>query len=454
MIPGLEARDLALRVLERIERHRATLDAALEIETGEVVALSRRDRNLAYALTFGVLRWRRALDADISVRLRNPRQAVDGTIQNILRLGFFQLRFMDRIPPSAAVNTCVELAKKNAPRHLTGFVNGILRNAVRNPSGNGKSIETIRTAEDLAGKASFPDWMVRRWTDRFGLEEAERFCDAMNAVAPLTLRVNPLRAEREAAAAALESAAESVAPTPHSPDGLHVHGLAVGVAEMPGFAEGHFQVQDEGAQLVARHLRPEPGHRVLDACAGLGGKTGALAALMENRGEILAADNQPGKLVRLREEMDRLGVDVVQTAELDLNGDLSIDKWGLFDRILLDAPCSGLGVIRRNPDAKWAVEKRDLIRFRNRQVAFLERLAPLLAPDGRMGYVVCTVEPEETTQVAERFLEKRPDFEVAPDADGLPEHARFLADGGFLRLYPHRHGTDGFFSVGFRRKSS
>lgn len=454
MIPGLKARAMALRVLERIDRDRATLDAALETEMGETASLPRRDRNLAYALVLGVLRWRRTLDVDISGRLRNPRQKTDPTALNILRLGLFQLRFMDRIPPSAAVNTSVELAKENAPPHLTGFVNGILRNAIRSPAGNEKSAQTIGSAEDLARKASFPDWMVRRWAVRFGLEEAERICDAMNMIAPLTLRVNRLRTDPDTAAAAIKSAADTVSPTPYSPDGLHVHGLSAGVSEMPGFAEGFFQVQDEGAQLAVRHLAPAPGHRVLDACAGLGGKTGAMAALMENRGEIFAVDHQAGKLSRLREEMDRLGAEIVQTAEMDLSDEVAPEKWGLFDRILLDAPCSGLGVIRRNPDAKWTTEKRDLIRFQNRQVAFLERLADLLAPDGRMGYVVCTFEPEETEQVVERFLERRPDFEIAPDADGMPESASSLADGGFLRLYPHHHGTDGFFSVGFRKKSS
>jgi 16S rRNA (cytosine967-C5)-methyltransferase len=453
MIAGLDARTAALRILERIDRDGATLDAALEVEMAESAALPRRDRNLAFALALGVLRWRRALDDDISGRLRNPRQKTDPTALNILRMGLFQLRFMDRIPPSAAVNTSVELAKLNAPPHLTGFVNGILRNAIRNPAGNGKAIQPIRSAENLARKASFPDWMVRRWADRFGLEETERLCESMNAVAPLTLRVNRLRTDLDVAADAIKSAADSVSQTAYSPDGLHVQGLSVGVSELPGFAEGFFQVQDEGAQLAVRHLAPAPGHRVLDACAGLGGKTGALAALMENQGEILAVDHQAGKLSRLREEMDRLGADIVQTAEMDISGEVPPEKWGRFDRILLDAPCSGLGVIRRNPDAKWAIEKRDLVRFQNRQVAFLERLADLLSPDGRMAYVVCTFEPEETGQVVDRFLERRPEFEVAPHDGGLPESAGSLANAGFLRLYPHRHGTDGFFSVGFRRKS-
>lgn len=453
MTTGLEARAVALRVLERIDRDRTTLDAALEWELGETAALPRRDRNLAYALAFGALRWRRTLDAEIFRRLRNPRQKIDAPVLNILRLGLFQLRFMDRIPPSAAVNTSVELAKKDGARHLAGFVNGILRNAIRNSDGPQRSPVKPRSPEKLAEATSFPDWMARRWVDRFGFEEAEHLCKAMNDLAPLTLRVNRLRADPDTAADAINSVADTVSRTPYSPDGLHVHGLSVGVSELPGFREGFFQVQDEGAQLAVRHLAPAPGHRVLDACAGLGGKTGAMAALMGNQGEILAVDHHADKLSRLREEMDRLGATIVQTTELDLNGDVSAEKWGRFDRILLDAPCSGLGVIRRNPDAKWAVEKRDLIRFQKRQVAFLERLADLLAPDGRMGYVVCTFEPEETDKVVERFLERRPDFEVATDADGLPEPARALAGGGFLRLYPHRHGTDGFFSVGFRRKS-
>lgn len=451
MTEGLAARERALRILARIETHRETLDAGMASELDAAPALSRPDRNLVYALVYGVLRRRRILDRTIRHFLRNPRQRIDPTAMNILRLGLFQLRFLDRIPDSAAVNTSVELVRKNAPPHLTGFVNGILRNAVRNPqtppapSGSDPAIR-------LAETTSFPDWMVRRWVERFGYPEAEQLCEALNAPAPLTLRTNRLRTDRDELAPRLAGAVDSVSPTPISPDGLHLAGAKVSVEELPGFPDGAFQVQDEGAQLAVLHLGVRPGHRVLDACAGLGGKTGYLAALMENRGEILAVDRQPAKLNRLRGEMNRLGVRIVRTAVHDLHETPPESEWGTFDRILLDAPCSGLGVIRRNPDAKWATEKRDFARFQTRQIAFFERLAPLLKPDGRLGYSVCTVEPEETETIVRLFLERRPDFEVDPSPEGLPETAAALpSPDGFLRLLPHRHGTDGFFSVRFRR---
>jgi 16S rRNA (cytosine967-C5)-methyltransferase len=449
---GLPVRERALGILERVDRKRETLDAVLAAELEAATPLSRADRNLLYALVYGVLRRRRNLDRTIRHFLRNPEQRIDRTATNILRMGIFQLRFLDRIPDSAAVNTSVELARKHAPAHLTGFVNGILRNAARNPDAPPPP-EGGEPVARLAESASFPDWMIARWVERFGPAETERFCDALNAPAPLTLRVNPLRADRNELARRLADAAESVSLAPLSPDGLHLIGPRRSVAELPGFEDGAFQVQDEGAQLVVRHLAARPGHRVLDACAGLGGKTGGLAARMENRGEILALDLHARKLEKLGEEMGRLGVEIVRTAVGDLDRPVpELDREG-FDRILLDAPCSGLGVIRRNPDAKWTIEARDLARFQARQLAFLERLAPALKSDGRLGYSVCTLEPEETDAVVGLFLARHPDFEVDPDPDGLPPSAAgLLSSDGFLRLLPHRHGTDGFFSVRFRRR--
>lgn len=436
-----------------MDRGQETLDAILERETApEDNNLSRADRNLLYALVYGVLRWRRPLDRALRHFLRHPRQRIDPALLNILRLGLFQLRLLDRIPDSAAVNTSVELARRNAPRHLTGFVNGILRNAVRHPNQPPPVPEKSDPIAGLAERASFPDWMVRRWVDRFGVEETGQLCDALNRMAPLTLRANSLRISRDRLLEEMADAADAVAPTPFSPDGIRLDGPRRSVADLPGFRDGGFQVQDEAAQLAVRHLAPEPGHRVLDACAGLGGKTAYMAALMENRGEILALDHREEKLERLGREMDRLGVRIVGTAPHDLGHPIPETDGGTFDRILVDAPCSGLGVIRRNPDAKWTRTPRDLPRFQRRQIAFLDRVAPLLASGGRLGYAVCTTEPEETDAVVQAFLKRNPEFRVDLRAEALPAPSRKLvgADGA-LRLFPHSHNTDGFFSVCFTR---
>ncbi len=450
--PESTPRAAALSILNTVSDDGRPLDDVLASFFETAPPFDRRDVNLIHALVFGVLRHRATLDHLIGHFSKRPLRKIDPGVRNILRIAIFQIRFMDRIPDAAAVNTAVDITKSRAPRWVAGFVNGLLRAAVR--AGGHASLPDMENdpAAALAVEKSFPEWLVRRWLARWGAETTARLCDAVNRIPPITLRVNPLRTDRRRLMAALSPETASAEPTPFSPDGVMVVGLSAAIDELSAFRQGLFQVQDEAAQLVSHLLGPKPGETVLDACAGLGGKTGHLAGLMQNQGRIVALDRYPRKLSRLNQEMKRLGASIVSLLCHDLEAPPPF-RPAAFDRILLDAPCSGLGVLGRNPDGKWSSAKRDLAGYGRRQLRFLARLAPLVKPSGILGYAVCSMEPEEGPDVAAAFLDAHPEFAMQRDTGHLPAGARALAEeDGSLRTLPHRHRMDGFFSVCFVRK--
>ncbi len=451
MIKEAHARPIALSILNRIGRDAPHLDRVMERALAQSPP-DRRDTALIYALVYGVLRWRGRLDYILSRFSNTPRAKIDPPVLNILRLAMFQILYMDRIPDSAAVNTAVDLARTVAPPWVVRFVNGVLRNVVR----QGRSVRVPDPETDpvaaISAETAFPDWLVDRWVARFGPRDTRELCTAVNEVPPVTLRTHTLRTDRSTLMDQLEGAAEKRTRTSRAPGGIALHGLRSAVFDLPGYAEGHFGVQDEAAQLVAYLVAPRPGERILDACAGLGGKTGHLAQLMDNRGELLALDRDGSKLERLEAEMNRLGIDMVAIRTENLEGPPDPDVLGTFDRVLVDAPCSGLGVLRRNPDGKWRTGPEDPARHQQRQVRFLDHLAPLVKPGGRMVYAVCSVEPEETDAVWAAFINAHPEFRAVPDPQGFPEPARALIDrDGCFRSLPHRTQMDGFFAVCFEK---
>ncbi|MFO7861064.1 MAG: 16S rRNA (cytosine(967)-C(5))-methyltransferase RsmB [Desulfosalsimonas sp.] len=453
MISG-DARELAFRILNELETRRTTLDRLIDEEFEKIApGMDRRDRALAFALVYGVLRWRAKLDWQIAGLANRPSNKIRPDMRNILRIGLFQMLFMSRIPESAAVNTAVNLAKKYGSPKLAGFVNALLRNAARQKTGFSDPDPARDPVAALAVSQSFPEWIVHRWNNRLGMDETRLLCGYSNQIPPLTLRANTLQISREALTEKLvcADAAETICETKYAPDGICLWGPHVPVSELPGFAEGYFQVQDEAAQLAAHVLDCRPGQDVLDACAGLGGKTGHIAQLMENRGRILGMDSDMGKLRELSLEMKRLGADNVETCRHDLRQPLDPEKLGTFDRILVDAPCSGLGVIRRNPDIKWTARQADFQGHARKQLQLLSHAAALLKLSGGvMIYAVCSMEPEETHGVVSAFLEKTAGFELQDMGLLFPGLADLADDRGCLTLLPHRHETDGFFIARLR----
>jgi 16S rRNA (cytosine967-C5)-methyltransferase len=450
--PISDPRAAALIVLDRVDRNRLTLDAVLDDAAPMLTALTRRDRALFNQLVYGVLRQRLRLDAVVGAYADRPLVKISPSILNILRIGLLQILFMDRIPASAAVNTAVNLVRTGKTINASGFVNALLRNVLRDPGRFRIPGALDAPVAHLAISHSFPHWLVSRWIARMGDGETDRLCAAINTIPPITLRCNGLKNSLAELEHALSGQAQGIQIMEKVPGGLNLIRPGCPIAQMTAFVDGRFAVQDGAAQLVSLLLGPRPGETVLDACAGLGGKATHLAQIMDNRGTILAMDNVPTKLTRLENEAHRLGVSIIHTQRADLNRPLDADGLPRFDRILLDAPCSGLGVLRRNPDAKWSSQKADIGRSARRQARFLDHLAPLVKPDGVLVFAVCSMEPEENERVIKTFLKNHANFAIT-GAQSIEEKSvlPFLDQDGFLRTAPHIDHMDGFFAARLQR---
>ena len=441
--PPAPARAVAARVLERVESGGAFADLALDAELGRR-SLAPRDIALATELIYGTLRWQRYLDWILAPHSRRRLAALDAKVRVLLRLTVYQLAFLERVPAFAAVNDAVTLAR-GAPG-VAEYVNAVLRAFARRGAAEREPAPPRDAIDALATRCSFPSWLAARWVARYGAAEAEALMRALDERPPLTLRANTRRLTREALAERLRAEEQvRTRPTPLAPEGL--------IAESGGapgrwraFADGACVAQDEASMLVARLLEPAPGETVADVCAAPGTKTTHLAQLMDDRGRILALDPQPGRLGRVTEAAARLGLTSIETIEGSVEALAS--RWAeACDRVLVDAPCTNLGVLRRNPEVKWRRQAADVTTAAGRQRSILGAAGTLVKRGGRLVYATCSLEPEENDAVVRDFLSARPDFAadtprgfpVAPDANG------------FVRCLPHRLGTDGFTAIRLRR---
>ena len=446
------ARKAAFELLNNLDQGQATLDNLLVKFNAENANISRRDRALFQALVFGVLRWRGRLDFIIHHFSKTRFDKIDPRVLNILRLALFQIIYLDRVPESAAVNTAVEIAKTAVAPWVVGFVNGVLRNALRDLQKlSFPSVEKNGVAATAITK-SFPEWIIRRWIGRYGLKATADLCDSLNAIPAITIRTNRLKTSPDDLVKALADETEAVRRTSYSPDGITFASPAASIPGLSAFKAGWFQVQDEAAQLVSLLLNPQPGETVLDACAGLGGKTGHIAQLMRNEGSITAIDIHGEKLLALESEMARLGVTIVTTSCCNLEQADIQQQVGAFDRILLDAPCSGLGVMRRNPDIKWRTTKKNLAKFKKKQVTLLDNLSRLVKPSGVLVYAVCSPEPEESEWVVNEFLKNHREFAIDKQAEGLPDKLLSMqTSDGWFNTFPHFNQMDGFSFVRIKK---
>jgi 16S rRNA (cytosine967-C5)-methyltransferase len=447
-----DARSLAFDILNKLEKSEKTLDTLLE-EFHKDHLLPKRERSLFNAIVFGVLRWKGKLDWIISHLSRMNIKKTKPEIINILRIGLFQIIYLNRIPVSAAVNTSVEMAKHSGGERGAGYVNAILRKAAREHQTLPYPDIAEKPEYAVSVTRSFPEWIVKRWMGFLGINRTIEMCDAINEIPPITIRVNSLKTNRGELINRMKSDVGNIRPTVHSPFGISFSNPEKSIQEMAEFKNGCFQVQDEAAQVITLLLDPRPGDSVLDACAGLGGKTGHIGQLMKNSGNITAVDLYNDKLDRLNREMERLGITNV-TSVKDNIGKPQILKtgYGFFDKILLDAPCSNMGVIRRNPDVKWKLQEKKLVQCKKMQLLFLHNLADLLKPSGVIVYAVCSTETEENEEVIKEFLIKHPDFGIDNDMSYLPGSIGVLLnERGFIKTYPHINNMDGFFSVRLKR---
>ncbi|MFH1147151.1 MAG: 16S rRNA (cytosine(967)-C(5))-methyltransferase RsmB [Pseudomonadota bacterium] len=448
-------RQVALSVLNDLDQGKETLDAIMERAFRKNIALERRDRALIMELVYGVLRQRAAIDWVIDQVSRTPRSKMDATVLNVVRLGIYQLLYTDRIPPSAAINESVNLVKVGQPDWIVSFVNGVLRAVERERDQIKWPDPEADPVAAISVETSHPVWLVERWVNRYGLEETRALCESNNRIPVLSLRTNTLRIKPDQLLHFLRKEVPEIEASPYSPVGLLLKGFSGNVTRITGYKTGWFLIQDESSQVASYLLSPQPGDLVLDACAGLGGKTTHLAQMMRNLGRIMALDIHGERLERLNENAGRLGIQCIEIVKKNVTKSLSDLGAKKFDRILVDAPCTGLGVIRRNPDVKWRINPEDLKRMAERQVAILEETAPLLKDNGIIVYSTCSLEPEENEEVIDSFLSRHDEFEKEDPRPVLPEKARELVEpGNFLRTCPHRHGMDGFSAVRMRVKRS
>ena len=444
------ARVAAFHALRAVTALREDLPAALVRARSRLT--DERDRGLAVEIVTGTLRWQRQADHLIAHFARRPIARLDADVLDILRLSIYQVLHLDRVPAAAVVDDAVDLTRGARKQSATGFVNAVLRSVLRGRTRLPLPPRPADAADEAAAIAylgithSHPDWLVRRWLSRHGFESAERWVQFNNAPAPLTLRANRLRIDRDALQGTLARDDVETEPAAHAPDGL----LVTAGNPLRGPADGSFFVQDEASQLVALTLGAAPGEHVLDLCASPGGKTTALAAAMSDAGLLVACDVRERRLRLLRETVRTSGAQRIRIVHVAAGGPLPFAA--RFDRVLVDAPCSGLGTIRRDPDIRWRRTEDELAAFALRQGQLLQRAADVVRPGGRLVYATCSSEPDENEAVVERFLAERPEFEPA-DLRGESAALDPVLDGsGRMRTWPFTHGLEAFFAAALTRR--
>lgn len=464
MKPTAKARSTALAVLMSIFQHRHYADDALQTVLDRI-ALSSQDRALVHELVYGVLRHRLTLDWRLNRIATRPMERLPLVIALILRLAAYQMFYLKRIPVSAAVFEAVSMAQRVRGRDWRGFVNGILRALARQPDPVWPD-PTVDPCSALSLRYSCPTWIVERWLARWGVEGADALCRHTVQIPPVTVRTNTLRCSRAALAHRLRQHGYATRETSVSPVGLVLDQYGM-LQSLDVWQDGWCYIEDEAAQLVPLLLDVQPGQRVLDMCAAPGGKTTHIAQLMENTGTIVAMDRNPDRLAQLTQNCRRLGITNIRPFCGDLTrglesehfspdrtrmGPVSREFEGGFDRILLDAPCSGLGVLRRHPEGKWFKSPELFEQMSRLQRALLACAADLLRPGGILVYSACSTEPEETRNVIETFLREHPALTVESAAPWVPTAGRALVDreGFFITSFSDL-SMDGFFAARLRK---
>ena len=426
-------------MLVRVERDRAYADLALHAALHECT-LPRAERALATELAYGTLRLRGRLDAALVQVVDRPLRSLELKLRNLLRLGAYQLLALRSVSAAAAVSQTVDLARELGLERATGLINAVLRSLARlGPELRFPSLDEDPVAH-LRDFGSLPEWLAERWVRELGPASAAALAVACTQPPPRTVRGSP-GIDREALAARLGGR-----PCTFAPDGLT--DLRIDPTRDPGFERGEHTVQDEASQLVPLLLGARPGDRVVDCCAAPGTKTVQLAQQVGPGGEVIALERHSARIPLIHRAARRLGLRNVRALERDAARSFDLQGAMFFRGILVDAPCSGLGTLRRNPDARWSLAPEDIPRAAESSLALLRSAARYVEPGtGALVYSVCTFTPEETADVVEHFLKLEPEFRRDDARPWLPESAQMLVDrDGALRTLPHVHGCDGFFA--------
>ena len=474
-------RQIAFLALREVHRRGAFADVALD-RTFRNSELTDLDRRLVTELVYGSVRRMRAIDFIIDKLATKKSSQQPPELRTILHLGLYQLQYLNHIPPSAAVNTTVQLAKENGFLGLSSFVNGLLRQYIRltppTPpyQGGAKSSpnspqqpETKTTSnpppyqggargglnplklpenpvERLGILHSFPDWLVELWLEQLGETETEQLCQWFNQSPTIDLRINPLKSSIAQIESTFKAHNISTSRIPNLPQALRLNGSTGAIQNLPGYSEGWWTIQDSSAQLVTHLLAPQPGEIIIDACAAPGGKTTHIAELMQDTGTIYACDKTANRLKRLKENADRLQM---RSIKIHTGDSRQFPEFiNLADRVLLDAPCSGLGTLHRRADARWHHTPENIQQQSQLQSELLANAATFVKSGGVLVYATCTIHPLENEAVIQSFLTNNARWQIEPPTIDLPVQP---SPEGWVKVWPHRHQMDGFFMVRLKR---
>lgn len=448
-----QARECALSILLQMETEKAYSNLLLN-QRLEKSGLDDRDRRFVTELVYGTIQRRYSLDWVLNQLVKKGIDSLEDWVKEALRLGLYQLMFLDKVPERAAVHSTVQLAKTRGHEGIARLVNGVLRSFLRQ-----RSQFSLPQGKDIRSKAirySHPEWLIRRMEQVYGEETTAQMLEATLTPSSLSLRVNALKINRETFLQKWgEFSQGEVAPSMVSPNGVLLsHGG--NPAKTEWFQDGFCTIQDQSSMLVADVLDPQPGMHILDACAAPGGKATHLAEKMDNQGVVIACDVQPHKLKLIQSNADRLGTSIIETTVMDSRTASQHFAPETFDAVLLDAPCSGLGVIQRKPEIKWNKDGNAIRELVHIQKELLEAVAALVKPGGVLVYSTCTLEPKENEEQIKMFLATHPGFSVDPNIKRYltPKvRERAILGKGWMQILPHHFGSDGFFIARLVKKS-
>lgn len=440
-------REVALDALIKLEQNQAYSNLLLQSVMKEK-ELSDQDKPLLTELVYGTLQNKLALDYMLTPFVKKPQKVAPWVMQ-LLRMSLYQMVYLEKIPDRAAIHEAVELTKKRGHKGISSLVNGVLRSVQR------EGVPAFDAIKDpvkrLSIETSHPLWLVQEWVEAYGFEAAESMCRIHLVPPKQTLRVNQMKKTRTALQQELMDAGIETELGDLSEDALKL--MKGSIVSTPFFQEGFVTIQDESSMLVARALDPQPGEMVLDACAAPGGKSTHIAERMNDEGKIVSLDLHEHKVKLIKQAAKRLNLTHIEAKALDARKASDHYDDASFDRILIDAPCSGFGVIRRKPDMKYTKSSEDSARLATIQQSILHETAQLLKPGGTLVYSTCTMDPTENQQVIHAFLQEHQDFE--PDLslnERLPEQVAPFVQNGSVQILPHYFGTDGFFICSMRKK--
>ncbi|MFP4527744.1 MAG: 16S rRNA (cytosine(967)-C(5))-methyltransferase RsmB [Candidatus Kapaibacterium sp.] len=439
------ARYIAVKLLNRYDRSDSYIDKLLAAELAHS-DLNYPDKALLTELVNGVIRWRNKLDWGLNGFYFGDYQKCLNMVKNAMRVAFYQIMFLDRIPVPAAINESVEIVKRIQSQKTANVVNGVLRNLARNID----NIRYPRRGDDLVYHMSIihshPKWMVRRWLDRFGESETERLLAVNNSRGKVIIRINNITTNREEVTQFLKKNNIDFELSPYSERSVIITSRGVDMASTELFRQGKITIQDTSATMACELAAPAEGSTIYDLCAAPGGKSFLLAEISGNSGRVVAIDKYKSRLRFIDEGAQRLGLDSIETYIYDSTQDLPFDP---ADLVITDVPCSGLGTLSKKPDIKWKREPEDFPKIIQIQRNIMANAARMVRPGGVFLYSTCTIEPEENTGNVEWFLENYPEFEIDPAEKYLPAE---VCRDGFMQTFPHIHATDGAFAARMIKK--